>query len=165
MGNMMCITLRIPAVDMRIMNSEWHNGKAEDNRGSCVNILRVKLDLHLWAVVHPSLRLLKCLVLCQTPPSIYSEQPVKLLQGLNAKQAACNAYHAGVKERSHIGIDPINPHLDIRSTGQAAIQCEMISDCYAQDGDNETQETIRALAFNAEGRYISSISPDRMGLL
>ncbi len=90
---------------------------------------------------------------------------MKLQQGLNAKQAACNAYHAGLKERLHISIDPINPDLDIRSTGQAVIQCEMISDCYAQDGDNETQETMRALAFNAEGHYISSISPDRMGLL
>ncbi len=41
----------------------------------------------------------------------------------------------------------------------------MISDCYAQDADNETQETMQALAFNAEGCYISSLSLDRMGLL
>ncbi len=41
----------------------------------------------------------------------------------------------------------------------------MISDCYARDGDNETQETMQALAFNAEGHHVSSISPDRMGLL
>ncbi len=57
---MMCVTLRIPAAHMRIMNSEWHNGTAADNRGSFVNILQVKLDLHLWAVVHPSSRSSKC---------------------------------------------------------------------------------------------------------
>ncbi len=97
--------------------------------------------------------------------NIDQQQPVKLQQGLNAKQAAYNAYNAGLKERLRISTDPINPDLDIHATGQAAIQCEMISDCYAQDGDNETQGTMRALAFNAEGHYISSISPDRMGLL
>ena len=49
--------------------------------------------------------------------------------------------------------------------GQAVVQCEMISDCYAQDTDNDNQETMRALAFNAEGCYISSLSLNRMGLL
>ena len=43
--------------------------------------------------------------------------------------------------------------------------CEMISDCYAQDADNEIQETMRALAVNAEGCYISNISLKRMGPL
>ncbi len=84
---------------------------------------------------------------------------------MNAKQAVCNAYHAGLKERLQISIDPINPDLDIHSTGQAVVQCEMISDCYAQDAENEIQETMRALAFNAEGGYISSLSLNRMGLL
>ncbi len=59
---------------------------------------------------------------------------------LNTQQAACNAYHAGLKERVHISIDSINPDLDIHSTGQAVVQCEMISDCYAQDADNEIQD-------------------------
>ncbi len=62
--------------------------------------------------------------------NIDQQQPVSLQQGLNARQAACNAYHAGLKERLHISIDPINPDLDIHSTGQAVVQCEMISDCY-----------------------------------
>ncbi len=97
--------------------------------------------------------------------NIDQQQPMKLQQGLNAKQAACNAYHAGFKERLRISTAPINPDLDIHATGQAAIQCEMMPDCYAQDGDNETRGTMRALAFNAEGHYISSLSPDRMGLL
>ncbi len=67
--------------------------------------------------------------------NIDQQQPVSLQQGLNAKQAVCNAYHAGLKERLHISIDPINPDLDIHSTGQAVVQCEMISDCYAQDAE------------------------------
>ncbi len=50
---------------------------------------------------------------------IDQQQPVLLEQGLNAKQAACNVYHEGSKERLHISIDPINPDLDIHSTGVA----------------------------------------------
>ncbi len=66
--------------------------------------------------------------------NIDQQQPAKLQQGFNAKQASCNAHHAGLKERLHISTDPINPDLvdlDIHATGQAAIQCEMISECYA----------------------------------
>ncbi len=47
----------------------------------------------------------------------------------------------------------------------SVVQCEMISDCYAQDIENEVQDTRRALAFNAEGCYISSLSLNHMGLL
>ncbi len=90
---------------------------------------------------------------------------ISLQQGLNAKQAVCNAYHASLKERLQISIDPINPDLDIHPTGQAVFQCQMISDCYAQDAENEIQDTMRALAFDAEGGYISSVSLNRMGLL
>ena len=97
--------------------------------------------------------------------NIDQQQPISLQQGLNAKQAACNAYHARLKERLQISIDPINPDLDIHSKGEAVVQCEMISDCYAQDVENESQETMRALAFNAEGGCISSLSLNRMGLL
>ena len=97
--------------------------------------------------------------------NIDQQQPVLLQQGLNAKQPVCNAYHAGLKERLQISIDPINLDLDIHSTGQAVVHCEMISDCYAQDAENEIQETMQALAFNAEGGYISSLSLNRMGLL
>jgi len=56
----------------------------------------------------------------------------------------------------HISIDPSNPDLAIRSTGQAVIQCEMISACYAQDSDNESPETMWALVFDAEGQVIQA---------
>ena len=41
----------------------------------------------------------------------------------------------------------------------------MMPDCYAQADDNVSQETMRALIFNAEGQYISSLGLGCMGLL
>ncbi len=72
--------------------------------------------------------------------NIDQQQPEKLQQGLDAKQAVCNGYHAGLKK--HVSIDPIHPDLDFCSTGQAVIQCEMISDYYARDDGNEIQVSM-----------------------
>ena len=68
----------------------------------------------------------------------------------------CNAYHEALKTHLHISLDPINPDFAIVASGLATIQCEGISDCYAKEPPTERPQTLRALAFDNDGKFVSS---------
>ena len=97
--------------------------------------------------------------------NIDGDQRTRLQQGLDAMTRPCNAYHEAFKTHLHISLDPINPDFDIVATGSATIQCENISDCYAKEPPTEGPQTLRALAFDNDGQFVSSLGVARMAQL
>ena len=88
--------------------------------------------------------------------NIDGDQCIRLQQGLDAMTRPYNAYQEALKIRLHISLDRINPDFDIVATGSATIQCEDISDCYAKEPPTERPQTLRALAFDNDGKFVSS---------
>ena len=89
--------------------------------------------------------------------NIDKDQCTRLQQGLDAITRPCNAYHEALKTHLHISLDLINPDFDIVATGSATIQCENISDCYAKEPPTERPQTLRALAFDHDGKFVCSL--------
>ena len=89
--------------------------------------------------------------------NIDGDQCTRLQQGLDAMTKPCNAYHEALKTHLLISLDPINPDPDMVATGSATIQCEHISDCYAKEPPTERPQTLRALAFDHDGKFVSSL--------
>ena len=83
-------------------------------------------------------------------------------QGLDAMEAPCNVYHVGLKTNLHISLDPTNLNFDIVPTGSAIIQCQDVRDCYAQETPAERLHSLRALAFDSGGKFVTSISLARI---
>ncbi len=85
-------------------------------------------------------------------------QPARLQQGLDAQEAPCNADHQGMKNNFHVHLDPINPDFDIVPSGRPTIQCQDMADCYADVPPEERQQETRALVFDPEGRFVTSVN-------
>ena len=119
--------------------------------------------LHSQAIPHP---LKPSLTISGAFEKLVKISSVRLQRGLDACVVPCNAYDLGLKTHLHIGLDPIHPVLDISPPGSVVIQCENISDCYAQGPPvAEQAQSSSALASDSDGKFGTSIGLYRMDQL
>ncbi len=63
-----------------------------------------------------------------------------------------------MKDNFHVHLDPINPDFDIVPSGRPTIQCQEMADCYADVPPEERHQEMRALVFDPEGRFVTSVN-------